>query len=557
MEKFRLNGTINSCLWAAYGDALGFISELVDAKGLKRRINVERVTENVRWRRKIGGRFGTQVMLPAGCYSDDTQLRLATSRAIRGDGRFDVEVFAKVELPVWLSYALGAGRGSKLAARSLAHQDITWFSNFFDERNSRYVQCGGNGAAMRIQPHVWAAKDLSKRETFIVDVVRNSVCTHGHSRGILGAVFHSLCLALALDKHEMPGPNEWQEVVEFFRKIPTLIREDTDLSSFWLPVWERRSNQSIEKAFERVQKECLEDIKVVEQHMNAEPKEAYNRLLQEIGGLKASSRGSGTKTSIIAAALSWLYRQHESPSEAMITAANLLGSDTDTIATMAGALLGIFADKGPQGELLDREYLEREVSRLYEISSGKFAPSFQYPDLFEWQPPKTQQDVVGTVKNGLAVAGLGIVDLMEEPNKGPGKGDAVWQWVKLDFGQSIIVKRRSNPRRLSQSELPKETNHLTIPAHSSEPNVMDVYSDQPSLFASESLPKQVTQFVKRTTNLDQLTNEAINSGFNEALIGRHILKLSEQSDGIEKAGIYAGIIAKAKIARSRSKKNSK
>ena len=86
---------------------------------------------------------------------------------------------------------------------------------------------------------------------------------------------------------------------------------------------------------------------------------------------------------------------------------------------------------------------------------------------------------------------------------------------------------------------------------------MDVCSDQPSLFASKSLPKQVTQVVKRTTNLDQLTNEAINSGFNEALIGHHILKLSEQSDGIEKAGIYAGIIAKAKIARLRSKKNSK
>ena len=105
-----------SALWAAYGDALGFITELTDEKGLKWRTGTSRIIKTIPWKRKIGGQFGVIVDLPAGCYSDDTQLRLSTCRAIRGDGKFDVEAFAKVELPVWLSYALGAGRGTKTAA---------------------------------------------------------------------------------------------------------------------------------------------------------------------------------------------------------------------------------------------------------------------------------------------------------------------------------------------------------------------------------------------------------------------------------------------------------
>ena len=89
-----------SALWAAYGDALGWISELVDQKGLNRRTQGEPLRQPIGWKRRIGGRAGVTVDLPVGCYSDDSQLRLATARSIRPDG-FDVEAFSKVELPVW------------------------------------------------------------------------------------------------------------------------------------------------------------------------------------------------------------------------------------------------------------------------------------------------------------------------------------------------------------------------------------------------------------------------------------------------------------------------
>ena len=129
------------------------------------------------WKRRIGGRAGVTVALPQGCYSDDSQLRLATGRAIRSDG-FDVEMFAKVELPVWLSYALGAGRSTSAAATNLARRKVQWFANTFKD----WTNSGGNGAAMRIQPHVWAARNLDDPMTFLPDVVRNSICTHSHPR---------------------------------------------------------------------------------------------------------------------------------------------------------------------------------------------------------------------------------------------------------------------------------------------------------------------------------------------------------------------------------------
>ena len=74
-----------SALWAAYGDALGWISELTDEAGLKRRTAGAPLCRPIKWTRRIGGRSGVTTSLPQGCYSDDSQLRLATSRAIRPD----------------------------------------------------------------------------------------------------------------------------------------------------------------------------------------------------------------------------------------------------------------------------------------------------------------------------------------------------------------------------------------------------------------------------------------------------------------------------------------
>src|SRR6266550_2846152 len=120
-----MHPVVSSALWAAWGDALGFITELTTSiSEVSRRSGGAKVENTVPWSRRIGGRFGPTVDLPAGTYSDDTQLRLAVARCIRGTGRFDVETFSKVELPVFLSYEMRAGRATKTAAHELMKRHI-------------------------------------------------------------------------------------------------------------------------------------------------------------------------------------------------------------------------------------------------------------------------------------------------------------------------------------------------------------------------------------------------------------------------------------------------
>lgn len=549
-SKKRFTSIKHSALWAAYGDALGFITELADSKSLQWRVKAPRVTQTVSWRRRIGGKFGVEATLHAGCYSDDTQLRLATSRAIRGDGQFDVEAFAKVELPVWLAYALGAGQGTKLAAASLRSADVAWFSNFFEKGKSRYIDCGGNGAAMRIQPHVWAAASKSEPQSYILDVVRNAVCTHGHERGIFGAVFHAICLAATMSKGEVAGPDVWKTAVESFRSFVPLISEDPNLGSIWLSVWEERSGRSLRGAVDFLIEECLKDIEIAIHFANERSDSAYARMVEALGGLTEEQRGSGTKSAIIAAVLSWIHKK-DYPATALVKAANLLGSDSDTIATMAGAILGSIADEPPKGPILDSEYIEREAGRLYQISEGNNAESFAYPDLFAWHAPRTQLDAIGRINGTFALAGLAKAKELGPPIKSPKKEDAIWQWLQLEIGQSVFAKRREKPKPLEEGDLPLPQ---TIATCTAPPQLRPA-----SKRAARDVPEQRNLLVDADASMlkdrpdsfsiGELTSEAIKSGFDEKLIGKHLLSLAQKPDGIERAIAYASIIAKARMAR--------
>jgi ADP-ribosylglycohydrolase len=440
-------------LWSAYGDALGFITELADAAILRRRIGGSEVIGLVPWKRRVGGRFGVDLELPKGCYSDDTQLRLATCRAIRHDGTFDVDVFAKVELPVWRAYALGAGTGSKAAAQSLGKPDIQWSGNFFDTRWSRYVDGGGNGAAMRIQPHVWAAKPNQRDSEVVRDMIRNAITTHGHPRGILGAVFHGLCLLHSMHEDAVPSIDTWQDILNKLRYTAKIVRSDDTLATFWVPCWEHVTRARLDEAFDAVISEIECDLVAIKDQSHAgDPRERYENVVRAIGGLRPECRGSGTKTAILASYLAFSFR--DEPIAGLHAAANLLGSDTDTIGTMGGAILGTICRDDPPDDVLDKPYLESEATRLFQVSQGQSTASFKYPDLIHWHPPVAEIDVVGVRNGEWFVAGLGKATPVWEAVEKGGKAPTVWQWFVLDCGQHLLLKRRPEPHGVQDADLP-------------------------------------------------------------------------------------------------------
>lgn len=549
------NIVVNSALWAAAGDALGWMTELSrGAGGVKHRTGKEFVVEPVAWKRLIGGRFGATVDLPAGTYSDDTQLRLCVSRAIRGDGAFDVEAFAKIEITVWQGYCLGAGIGSKAAASNLSKRGVNWFSNFFKTDQQSYTSAGGNGAAMRIQPHVWSAQ--SGVAEVVTRVLRDALVTHGHPHGFCGAVFHAMCLWSAIRSQKIPTLDEARGFIERFPGLVELIKNDSELSSFWLPTWEREAGTSLPAALQKFCNEAARDVDLIDGLFQSSEKVSYHDILAKLGCLTDRFRGSGYKTSLAALVLSQLYRDAKIE-DALIAAANELESDTDTIATMAGALLGAISKQSPRWEIQDRSYIESEAVRMARIAFGKTQSSFLYPDVSEWSPPSNQSDSIVLFDGVLSLAGFGPVS---PKSKDYESRDSVWQWFELSNSQTILAKRRANSvPKASPSQFPSaRPKQAAVDKRRKDGGVMQEGFDFDSNRANESTslgkPEQRNVSEDRPfQGLEVATSEIISSGFDDAVLGRMINECIDQTESIEMAVSLSAIVAKAKLARKRRK----
>jgi ADP-ribosylglycohydrolase len=555
-EQVRRARIRSSALWAAYGDALGFMTELADSRTVGRRGVKLPVITTMPWCRRVGGRFGPTIQLPAGCISDDTQLRLATSRSIRSGGQFDVETFAKIELPVWSSYALGAGRGSQEAAANLRRRDVSWATNFFEADRSVYVNAGGNGAAIRIQPHVWSS-GRQDNGRWRADVILNALTTHGHMRGILGALFHAACLREALEAAAVPGPKQWLEIGEQLYDVISIVQGHEHLQNLWLGLWEQRSGATLSEACDAVVFELRDNISAVSQLGTGGG--GYNDAVETLGAFRPDERGSGIKTAVLGSVIAKLFE--DDPEAALQTSANSLGTDTDSIATMAGALIGATITRTPEAPIVDRDYIEHEADRMWAIGEGRPVPNFPYPSLMYWTPPRSQTDCVGTTEDGLAVAGLGPITRHDKVVAGSGKNESGWGWVDIWFGQRLLIKQRAHPTPLQQSQRVSATTQYRTASLLDQPE--DEPREQPVKPAARPVPRPSEQpdisssaqtdgqakADKDPRTLHVLTDEVINSGFDPIIVGRALLELAERSDGIELSGQFAAIITKARMTR--------
>ena len=539
MAKITEEQIVRSALWAAFGDAVGFPTELISANEFSKRNNIKAISGPIDWTRRVGGLFGPEVSFPVGTYSDDTQLRLSTSRAIRGDGYFDVENFAKVELTVWLNYALGAGRGSKLAASNLCLRETRWSQNFYSNSGNSYWNGGGNGAAMRVQPHVWHGFN-SPKDAIVRDVVRNSICTHGHPRAIIGAAIHSLILHQTLENGEIVNPAKWRDIGDSAAILAyEAIVDDPELSLVWVPIWEDLSSKSLQETWGDTLLEWHSCVDLANDKLSDSKDQlsTYHSILTELGGFTKEERGSGLKTVLYSAAIAWLYRGSP-PETGLLAAANVFSSDTDTIATMAGALIGAVAEFSPKYEIQDADYIIEEARRLFRIGNGNREQSFKYPDLLTWVPPRNQSDSWRITADSSELLGLGELQLLGSPFFSKKGTELMWQWCMLPFGQTVLAKRRNN---LVIGEQGKGV--------AGPPLSKEVQTSQKPLFSVVNRIENESHALK-AMNLDEHTQLCIKSGFNAETIGSSLLSLSQGADGIEKAIAFAAIIAKAKIARS-------
>ena len=89
-------------------------------------------------------------------------------------------------------------------------------------------------------PMSGAARTPDNPDSFLPAVVRNSICTHSHATGLMGAVLHALCVARALGAGRCPSPSELDTAIEVAERPPEIMANDTELG-YWRRAFERES----------------------------------------------------------------------------------------------------------------------------------------------------------------------------------------------------------------------------------------------------------------------------------------------------------------------------
>ena len=105
---------------------------------------------------------------------------------------------------------------------------------------------------------------------------------------------------------------------------------------------------------------------------------------------------------------------------------------------------------------MDSDVFRAEARRLARIASGERPQCHQYPDLMHWEAPRSRADSLMQTEHGaLFVSGLGLAEDMGKPVLKDSKRRFRWQWVQLEFGQTLLIKRREKLAEATPNCLPR------------------------------------------------------------------------------------------------------
>ena len=184
------------------------------------------------------------------------------------------------------------------------------------------------------------------------------------------------------------------------------------------------------------------------------------------------------------------------------------------------------------------------------------------------QPPSSQSDAIRLSKAGrLVVIGLGEVEPFGDEYA---SGDAIWQWLKLPFDQTILGKRKPSLKTISSSnllpgerraarsvdtKLPDDRAVGELPLPLPPPNESSNRGTRdPQSFNSRNARSSTRSSKAVSENSDWIdvwTTQVIDSNFDDFLLGKLLNRCIDEYGSVEGAVTFAGIIAKAKIARQR------
>lgn len=455
---------------AAAGDALGWPYESNNQRVDRPRPGDMPTGEFTAWVRRTGGRFlACEERIAAGDYSDDTQLLVATARALRAaPGAEWFEAFAQAELPTWLAYERGGGGATKRAARHWAAGRPPWVGGgpasvrhygTGGTTVGQYFDAGGNGVAMRILPHAYVAGGDPVR--LRAEVLLNGIATHGHPRALVGGLVFAAAAAAAF---QHAGTWRLGELLDAVEASADVWRPPP--SGRWVPMdwWEAAGEVTRGRYgddWEQAVREVDDALALVREHLRRGAVAVDHDALTALGAFRRDVSGAGTVAA--AAALLLASRHAADPATGVRTAAYAAGADTDTIACMTAGLLGaMLGDEWvPAGwrRVQDAKYLAQLATQLHD-AVVRGAP----PSLFEAVPrPWTERDttgLLGALTDGAArvvtLGPLGAATVRERSELRPvARGAlAVRFCLRTEEGQTVYVVRSRRDRATAVREGP-------------------------------------------------------------------------------------------------------
>ncbi len=361
--RLKTSKGVGAMLGAAFGDALGWPNERI-AKSNASQQTQGRLHDFKRWTRRSGGRFFPhEEIIEEGEYSDDTQLILCLSRSLQKGERW-WEHFTQVELPFWSVYERGGGGATKRAVESWLDGVMPWSSSRKPQDVKRYYDAGGNGVAMRVLPHVLllGEKEFPKIAT---NIFLDGIATHGHPRALLGALAYGFALWAAFRKDSKLA---YGELVEELIKNVDLWSALPATPSI-PPEWRSQAEKSLQdyiKLWESAKAEVMDYLEVCRAELSKGALSLDDDVLKKLQCFNSKISGAGTVAAIASVYLA--SRHAADPINGVVKAAFAIGSDTDTIASMTGGLLGCINGSDwlspvKQG-IQDAAYIEKNAFRL-------------------------------------------------------------------------------------------------------------------------------------------------------------------------------------------------
>lgn len=421
---------------AAVGDALGWPYEMNRTTPEPQNLGFS----FKKWRRRAGSRFYPHIeVVGPGEYSDDTQLILSTFRALRHSEEWWMYL-AEVELPCWLVYERGGGQATKRSAESWTNRRPPWKGKQDDQR--RYFEAGGNGVAMRILPHCILGARETGFERTAAEIVANGVVTHGHPRALVGALAYGYVLWSALRN---------QGTLSFGALISSALAESQnwkmlpEIAGFfadWLSVAEDFSKGEYHTQWARVVDEQVQLLETAAAAIKKGALSLDEQAIKDLGCFDPRYGGAGTRTA--AAAVFLASRFAAEPQSGLIWAAQAKGTDTDTIASMTGAILGALAGQEWLGALIQEV---QDGPYLADLVDAILAPSHT-PEPRRSIGAISRKDTIGLLEK------KHIGDAVELPDgrraslcaridheASSSKTLAISWKLRCDDGQTLFVKR--------------------------------------------------------------------------------------------------------------------